>query len=204
VVVGPVAGLGLQVKTLIVFAMVALLVGILVAGPRRALASRWPWLAALLIWAPNLWWQAMHHWPQVEMSSQIASGESGTSEPRSLFTPFQFVLLSPVLVPVWAIGWWRLLRAPALSRWRAFAGAYVLLAVLFIATGGKSYYLCGMYPMLLAAGAEPVAEWSRAGRARLDGGAGGRTDHQRLPPPAVAPTRPGRGDAGGGHQLRRR
>ena len=44
------------------------------------------------------------------MSKQIAAGESGTSEPWWLFIPFQLVLLSPMLVPVWAIGWWRLLR----------------------------------------------------------------------------------------------
>ena len=41
--------------------------------------------------------------------------------------------------------------------------AYALLAVLFMATGGKPYYLGGVYPVLLAAGAEPVLAWARAG-----------------------------------------
>ena len=170
--VGAIAGVGLQVKALMAFALVALLMGVLLGGPRRTLTSRWPWMAALLalaIWAPNLWWQAAHSWPQVEMSKQIAAGESGTSEPVLLFLPFQLVLLSPMLVPVWAIGWWRLLRTHALAQWRAFAVAYVVLVALFIATGGKPYYVCGLYPILLAAGAEPVVVWARAARVRLVG-----------------------------------
>jgi len=83
--------------------------------------------------------------------------------------PFQLVSLSPFLVPVWAIGWWRLLRSPGLARWPPFAIAYLVLAVLFIATGGKPYYLCGLYPVLLATGSSPVASWAAAGWARMAG-----------------------------------
>ena len=77
--------------------------------------------------------------------------------------------MSPLLVPVWALGWWRLARDPALATWRAFAPASVLLVVVFMATGGKPYYVAGLYPVLLAAGGEPVAAWTRrsVGRARV-------------------------------------
>jgi hypothetical protein len=60
------------------------------------------------------------------------------------------------------VGWWRLARDPALRTWRAFAVAYVVLVVVFIATGGKPYYLAGLYPALLAAGAAPVLTWARS------------------------------------------
>lgn len=168
--VGLAAGVGMEVKTLIATGLIALLIGVAAAGPRRALASPWLWIGALLaivLAAPNLWWQAANDWPQLEMSSQIAAGESGTSEPRSLFVPFQIVLLSAFLVPVWALGWWRLLRSADLVLWRAFAVAYVVLAVFLIATGGKPYYLCGMYPVLLAAGAQPVVDWAARARVRV-------------------------------------
>ena len=33
-------------------------------------------------------------------------------------------------------------------------------------TGGKPYYLAGLYPVLLAAGAQPVLDWARAGPQR--------------------------------------
>jgi hypothetical protein len=40
----------------------------------------------------------------------------------------------------------------------------VLLVVLFIAKGGKPYYVAGMFPVLLAAGAGPTVDWMRRGR----------------------------------------
>jgi 4-amino-4-deoxy-L-arabinose transferase-like glycosyltransferase len=166
---GLVAGIGLENKVLPALLLAAVLVGALVAGPRSALRSPWPWLGgliALALWAPNLVWQAANGFPQLELSAAIAAGSSGTSEPWYIFLPFQLVLVSPVLVPVWALGWWRLARDPRLRPWRAFAVAYVLLALLFMITGGKPYYLAGLYPVLLAAGAAPVLSWARVGAAR--------------------------------------
>jgi hypothetical protein len=167
ILVGLVAGIGLQTKVLVAFLLFALVVGLLAAGPRDVFRSRWPWIAvlvAVVIWTPYLWWQATNGWPQLDLSRAIASGSSGTSEPRWLFVPFQVVLVSPVLVPMWLAGWWRLARHSDLARWRAIAVAYPLLAVVFIATGGKPYYLAGLYPVLLAAGAAPVLSWARRGR----------------------------------------
>ena len=167
--VGAVAGIGLQNKLQPAFLVAAVVVGILAVGPRETLRSPWPWaggLVALVVWAPNLVWQALNGWPQLRVAEAIAAGSSGTSEPWYLFLPFQLVMVSPLLVPVWAVGWWRLARDPALRRWRAFAVAYVVLAGLFLLIGGKPYYLAGLYPVLLAAGAGPVAEWARAGRPR--------------------------------------
>ena len=167
--VGAVAGVGLENKLQPAFLLVALLVGVLAVGPRRALASRWPWLGgavALALWAPNLAWQLAHGFPMFAIAASVAAGGSASSQPWFLFPPFLLVLVSPLLVPVWALGWWRLLRDPALATWRAFALASALLVVVFMASGGKPYYVAGFYPVLLAAGAEPVAEWTRRSAAR--------------------------------------
>jgi hypothetical protein len=164
--VGLTAGLSLEIKTLPVFLLFALLVGVLAVGPRPALASKWLALGAalaLVLWAPNLIWEATHHWPQLRLSSSIAAGHSGSSQPRALFIPFQFLLISPPLAPIWVAGLWRLMRDPKLALWRCLPVAYFLLVVVFIATGGKPYYLCGMYPALFAAGAQPTLRWVRAG-----------------------------------------
>lgn len=168
---GVVAGVGLQIKTLPVFFLAAVAAGLLLVGPRPVFRSRLLWVGAALavaIWVPNLWWQASHDWPQLRLSRAIAAGTSGTSQPRWLIVPYQAVLVSPVLIPIWVAGWWRLARDPSLRRWRAFAVAFVLLIVVFTAVGGKPYYLCGMYPTLLAAGAEPTLRWvhRKAARAR--------------------------------------
>lgn len=101
--VGLLAGIGLQNKSLVAFLLAGLAAGLLLVGPRTVLRSHWPWLAAavaLVLWAPYLVWQAIHGWPQLALSGAIAAGGSGTSEPRWLFLPYQLVLISPFLVPV--------------------------------------------------------------------------------------------------------
>lgn len=81
-------------------------------------------VSALAVWMPYLVWQAAHGWPQLELAAAIAAGSSGTSEPRWAFLPFQLVLVSPLLVPVWAAGLWRLARDPGPRAFRALAVAY--------------------------------------------------------------------------------
>ncbi len=168
---GLVAGVGLEVKWLIAFLLLGVAVGLLAVGPRPVLRSRWPYLAAVvatLIWLPNLLWQADHGWPQLELSKAIADGSSGTSDSPFAFVFLQLGLISPLLVPVWVMGWWRLARDPRLAPWRTFAVAYPLLAVVFLATGGKAYYLAGLYPVLLAAGSPADYTWgARHGRRLL-------------------------------------
>ena len=75
----------------------------------------------------------------------------------------QLVLVSPVLVAMWVPGLVRLWRGAELRPVRSFALAYVLLAAVFLLTGGKPYYLAGLYPVLLAAGAPAVVGWLRRG-----------------------------------------
>ncbi len=160
---GIAAGVGLEVKSLIGFLLLALGLGVLLVGPRRLLRSPWVWAgvaAAVILSAPNLIWQATHGWPQLRLADAIAAGGSGTSEPRWLFVPYQLVLVSPVLVPVWVVGLVRLLRSPALRPVRFVGVAYLLLLVTFLVTAGKPYYLAGMFPVLLAAGADPVVAWA--------------------------------------------
>ncbi|MBO0864487.1 MAG: glycosyltransferase family 39 protein, partial [Mycobacterium sp.] len=176
--VGVAAGVGLEIKTLPLFLLVALLLGVIIVGPRPVLASPWLWAGALIaaaLWAPNLAWQATHDWPQLRLASSIAAGHSGSSQPRGLFIPFQILLFNPVLAPVWLVGLWRLARDPELARWRSLPVAYLLLTGFFIAVGGKPYYLAGMYPVLFAAGAAPTLRWARADRSRsvVLAGAGG-------------------------------
>lgn len=75
-------------------------------------------------------------------------------------------MVSPVLAPAWFAGLWHPRRDPRLARWRCLAIAYAVLVVLLVATGGKPYYLCGMYPALLAAGAAPTPAWAHRGTTR--------------------------------------
>jgi hypothetical protein len=74
-------------------------------------------------------------------------------------------MVSPVLVPVWVAGLVRLFRDPEVRAVRFLGWTYVLLAALFLVTGGKPYYLAQLAPALLGAGAAPTLDWART-RAR--------------------------------------
>lgn len=162
--VGLVAGVGLLDDNLVAFVMAGVVFGIVTAGPRRTLRS--PCLlaggmVAVLMWSPYLAWQAGHGWPELTVAGSIASGHSGSSTPRTLFIPEQLILLNVWLAPVWVAGLVRLLRGRTLGWARAIGVGWAFLVVVFLVTGGKSYYLAGTFPVLLGAGAQPTLEWMR-------------------------------------------
>jgi hypothetical protein len=163
---GAAAGIALLNKPLIAFLLAGLGVGLVTVGPRSILRSRWLWagtLLALLIWSPWLVWQAQRGWPQLTVSSSIASGGSGSSQPRWALLPFQLLLVSPVLAPVWIAGLVALFARSRLRPYRLFAVVWMFLVIVFLASGGKPYYLAGMFPVLLAAGAIETDHWLKDG-----------------------------------------
>ncbi|MFE3254655.1 ArnT family glycosyltransferase [Nocardia sp. NPDC059091] len=149
--IGALAGIGVQNKALIVVPLAALAFSLLLVGPREVFATRYFPLAvgiAAVISAPYVVWQARNGWPQWALSRAIAGGSSGSSNSRIGFVLLQFGLIGVLLVPLWAFGLWWLWR-----RYRAFAVAYAMLFVGYLVMVGKAYYLGGMYPLLVAAGA---------------------------------------------------
>jgi hypothetical protein len=69
------------------------------------------------------------------------------------------LLVSPVLAAVWIAGLVALARDRRMRQFRLFVIAWLLLAVIFLASGGKPYYLAGTFPMLLGAGAIQTDRW---------------------------------------------
>jgi 4-amino-4-deoxy-L-arabinose transferase-like glycosyltransferase len=170
--VGAVTGLALLNKHLVLFLVVALLIGsALVPTARRQLRS--PWLGggvliALALWTPNLLWQATHGWPQLELAADIREEYDVTAE-RIAFVALQLVLFSPVAVLLAIVGLVRLWRDPVLAAFRLLAWAWLALLVLFFLTGGKGYYLGGLYPALIAAGSVHIEQRVGARRRRRIG-----------------------------------
>ena len=155
---GVVAGITLQANVLVGFLLAGFVAGVLLAGPRALLRSPWPWLAAalaLLLGLPYLLWQGAHDWPQLDVARGIARGDSGSSASRVAFLPLLLLEVGPWLLPVWLFGLVRLGRDRVL---RCFAVTFVLLLVVFVLTGGKPYYLAGLFPLLFAAGAQPLLD----------------------------------------------
>ena len=85
----------------------------LISGPRDVFRSPALWAGsaiALAMWTPYLVWQAQNGWPQLDVARSIASGGSGTSEPRWALLPFQLLMGNLWLTPIWIVGIWQLLR----------------------------------------------------------------------------------------------
>ena len=148
---GLTVGVGLQNKHLIGLFAAAVLIALLSTSRRKLLVGIWPWIGAglaALLALPNVVWQVANDLPQLEMARALA----GRSDGPAAFVLEQIGLLSIVLAVPAGAGLWRLLRAPALSRWRPIGITFLLLFVFFLVAGGKSYYLAPMYPVLLAVG----------------------------------------------------
>ncbi|MGZ0146122.1 ArnT family glycosyltransferase [Kribbella sp. WER1] len=155
---GLTAGIALENKYLVVLPIGALLVALLIVGPRSVLRSWWvPAGVAVagLIALPNVVWQFQNDWPQLKVAGGI-SADDGT-ENRIMFIPLQILQLSPFLVPVWVAGFRRIWRS--LPWARAVALAYPVLCVAVLAVGGKSYYALPLLLVLVAAGSEPTLRW---------------------------------------------
>jgi hypothetical protein len=153
-VAGAIAGVGLLNKHSVAFLLGGVLIGVVLTR-RDLLRSPWPWAGAAiaaLIWAPNLVWHAQHDWPVVEMSRSLHA--EGVADGNTvLFVPGQLVLFNPVGAVLWLAGLSWLLRDAAARLVRPVAIAYLALVAVFVVTAGKPYYLAGLYPALLAAGA---------------------------------------------------
>ncbi|MGI8571090.1 MAG: glycosyltransferase family 39 protein [Solirubrobacteraceae bacterium] len=171
---GAVLGVALLNKSLVGVVIAIVVIALAVLGPRDVLRSRWLAAGALLAGLgllPYALWQLAHGLPQEQLASSIA--RSGAEGGRIGFIPFQLVLIGPLLAPVWIAGLLKLLRDPALRALRCFAAAYLVLIAVFIATGGKAYYMSGLYPVLLGVGAVACERWlarARGGVARARGG----------------------------------
>jgi len=116
-----------------------------------------------LVAAPYLVWQQQHGWPQVTVAGNIGGSAEGG---RIGFVPFQLLLVSPVLVPVWLAGLLAPYRRAELRALRFVPVTYVALLVVYLAGNGKAYYLGSLYPLLLGIGAVPAAAWMSQSRGR--------------------------------------
>jgi hypothetical protein len=158
---GVIVGVGVEAKPQVGLVALVMVATLMVVGPRWLLRSRWAAggaLCAVLLSLPYVIWQQRHGWPQLTVARNIAGSQEGG---RAGFVPFQLVMVSPLLVAVWIAG----LRAPFCRRgWqklRFLPLTFGAMAVLYLVGNGHAYYLASLYPVLLALGALPAAEWTR-------------------------------------------
>jgi hypothetical protein len=158
---GLLAGLGLENKHSTLLFGGAVLAAVVLSPQRRELRTPWFWLAggvALLIFLPNLVWQARHGFPTLEDLENVRrSGKNVVLGPAQ-FLGQQILLLHPLLFPVWLAGLASFFFGRG-RRLRVLGWTYLLLTATMIVLKAKNYYLAPIYPMLFASGAVAVEGW---------------------------------------------
>lgn len=161
---GLVAGVGLEAKYTVGFLVVAFAAGLVMTGERRQLASPWPWAGlaiAVALLIPNLAWQARHGWPSLDFfSSQNAKTASDTSRPAFLAEQLLFLGSTTALAIAGVVSLWR-------TGLRSLALVPVLVTAIFFVEGGRSYYPLPAEALAVAAGAVAVDQWLGARRRTL-------------------------------------
>jgi len=159
VYLGITLGVGLEIKFTIVGLIAGMTIAVLASPPlRSALRTRYPWIAsgiALLIWAPNLVWQAANGFPTLTYVTNHSRSGGGALSYLAEIGVYMFFLL-----PLWIGGLVSLLRSPQL---RPIGIACTVPLVLFL-FGGKSYYAAGTVPVAIAQG---IMAMSRIQRPRM-------------------------------------
>ncbi|HET8993140.1 MAG TPA: glycosyltransferase family 39 protein [Rhodococcus sp. (in: high G+C Gram-positive bacteria)] len=151
--VGVVAGIAAETKFQVMLLCAALVLAVLVCGPREVLRRPMFWagvgIGAVLA-APTLIWQAAHGWPQLLMS-EIVAEEAETLYGGRVSVTVQMLLWAGVVGTVLVLaGLWWLLRDPQFRRYRFLAVTFLALLIVFTVTAGRPYYLAGFHGALIA------------------------------------------------------
>ena len=165
--VGAVAGIGLENKDTLLFLGAGLAVGLVLARRWDVVRSPWAWAAigiALLLWAPNLVWQATNGWPQLTMARAISQY---AADNRAQIVPLLWLFTGPLLFPLSAAGLLWVLWTKAAAPWRPIGIAALIALALVVVSGGKAYYSIGIASVLMAAGAILLDRWLARGHFRF-------------------------------------
>jgi 4-amino-4-deoxy-L-arabinose transferase-like glycosyltransferase len=163
--IGAAIGLGLMTKYTMAFFAAALLGAMLLTPNRRYFRNAWFWRGvalALLIAAPNLWWQYQHHFVSLAWMRSIHARDFGLGRTDNFLLNQLWQTTNPGAMPLWLIGLWFLFARPEGKKWRMLGWMYFFTLAILMAARGRDYYLAPAYPMLFAAGAAWAEYWLRS------------------------------------------
>jgi 4-amino-4-deoxy-L-arabinose transferase-like glycosyltransferase len=172
--IGAVIGVGMLTKYTVAFFAIGIAVGVLVTKARAHLKSPWLWCGAalsLVIWTPNLLWQAQHHFISFDFLRSIHERDVRIGRTKGFLPEQFFVCANIVTAPLWLAGLWFYVRDAAGARYRTIAWMFVVPFTLFLIMRGRSYYLAPAYPMLFAAGGVLWERWIYSSSFRFRGSA---------------------------------
>ncbi len=149
-------GLGMMTKYTMAFWVAGLVVAALVTPARKYLRSKWLYLGAalaLLIFLPNLIWQAQHDFIAFDYLSSIHARDVSWGRADDFLAEQLYLTTNPLSLPIWAVGLSLCLFSVSMKRFRPLGWMFIVTFALFFINKGRGYYTGPAYVMLLAAGA---------------------------------------------------
>jgi len=148
-------GLGMMTKYTMGFFVAGIVAGTLLTPARRYLKSPWLWggaALALLIFLPNLTWQARHDFISLHFLHYIHARDVRQGRADG-FIRHQFMIsTNPFVAWLWIAGLWYFFASAEGKRYKLLAWLYLTEFALFFFAKGRGYYLAPTYSMLFAGG----------------------------------------------------
>jgi hypothetical protein len=159
---GILSGFGLENKYSMLIFGAGIVLGLLLTGERRKLASRWLWVGgalALLIFLPNLVWNIHRHFPFLVAQANIQrSGRDVPLKPLAFFAQ-EILTLLPLTLPIWLAGLWFYFFSKPGRPFRVLGWAWIFTAAVIVTLSPRIYYLYPAFPVLFAGGSVMWETW---------------------------------------------
>jgi 4-amino-4-deoxy-L-arabinose transferase-like glycosyltransferase len=151
--IGAGIGYGMLCKYTMGFFALGIVAGVLLTPARRYLKSKWLWIGvglSILIWLPNVLWQAQHNFISLDFLSHIHARD--VRQGRTTYFLPQQLELTGLRFPLAMAGLYFCFSRDG-KRFRMIGWMYVVTLLLFTIAKGRWYYMGPAYAMLYAAGA---------------------------------------------------
>ncbi|MFM6925850.1 MAG: ArnT family glycosyltransferase [Ferruginibacter sp.] len=153
-------GCGWLAKNSVSFFIIGFVAALLLTQHRKLFLNKHLYGAAVLaflIALPNLLWQFHHNWPLLHHMDELRETQLKFIQPGDFLK--EQILMFFATFYIWVIGLIWLFTRPGKS-YRLLAWIYLTVIVVLVASSGKNYYSLGAYPMLFAAGAAALQQWT--------------------------------------------
>jgi hypothetical protein len=154
-------GLGMMAKYTMGFFTLGIVAAVILTPARRYLKSKWLWIGvalSILIWLPNLVWQAQNHFIAHDFLKFIHERDVRVGRTDGFLFPGQ-IKISLLAFPLAMTGLYFCLISREGRRLRMLGWMYIVPLVLFAVFKGRDYYFAPAYPMLYAAGSVFGERW---------------------------------------------
>jgi hypothetical protein len=160
--IGGVIGLGMETRYTMGVLALGVAVAVLLTPARRWLRSGWLWAGvglSILVFLPNLIWQAQHHFISREFLSYLHARDLRQGRYDGFFPEQLMVCVNLATAPLALMGLWFYLFHREGQGYRLLGWTFVVSFAIFAVVGSRSYYTAPLYPMLLAGGSVLLAKF---------------------------------------------